>query len=67
MLQNAKPLLNSYTVNGVIYTRRTHGRGIAKKIIIVLAVAAFLFAYGLAGRADFCGMNPKAQECHNVK
>lgn len=67
MLKNTKPLFKSYTVNGVIYTRQTHGRGIAKKIIIVLGIILFLFAYGLAGRADFCGMNPHAKECQNVK
>lgn len=67
MLQNARPLFKSYTVNGVIYTRQTHGRGIAKKIIIILGIAAFVLAYGLAGRADFCGQYPKAGECQNAK
>lgn len=57
-------VFNSYTVAGVIYTRK--GRtGTAKKILIAFGIVAFLFAYGLAGRADFCGKYPKAAECSN--
>lgn len=67
MLQNAKPFFNSYTVAGVIYRRRNTGRRVAKKIIIILGIAAFILAYGLAGRADFCGQYPKATECQNAK
>lgn len=66
MRNNANPF-NSYTVNGVIYSRQQPGRGIAKKIIIAFGIAAFILALGLAGRADFCAEYPKAGECQNAK
>lgn len=66
MRNNAIKLFNSYTVARVIYARDRRP-SVAKKIIIVLGIAAFVLAYGLAGRADFCGQYPKAQECQNAR
>lgn len=66
MRQNATRLFNSYTVGGVIYTRQPRP-SVAKKFIIILGIAAFVLAYGLAGRADFCGKYPHAEQCQNVR
>lgn len=66
MRNNAIKLFNSYTVAGVIYARDRRP-SVAKKIIIVLGIAAFVLALGLAGRADFCGKYPKAVECTNAR